>query len=189
MTPTPVTKLWYMTLKDSTNSEHPDFRQAWTEVLDFCNLRTSGEPCSAHQLWQHITFPSCVIMITGYASRQAVEDADNAYVKNGFLKRMAQFVEHKRLLVMETDVTALPIDAQYVEIDVSSSHTAKNAKLAFGPEIAVRKEVTEEAMEQGRKETGDKIFVSIKALEDMDVKQLLEPLPLMWHAMYLKKIM
>ncbi len=189
MTSDPVTKLWYMTLKDSTNADDPDFRQAWTEVLDFCNLRTSGEPSSAHELWQHIMFPNCLVMITGYPSRQAVEDADKAYAEKGFLGRTAEFVQHKRLLIIETDVTGLPIDAANVEIDVSSSNVGENAKLELGPEIVAGRKVMEEAVEQGRKEPGEKIFVSIKALEDKNVKQSVEALPLMWHTVYLKRIM
>ena len=71
-----------------------------------------------------------------------MEDADKAYVEKGFMRRMAEFGEHKRVVQMEIDVTGLKLDVEVLEIDTSSPNTAENGKLVFG------------ARDRGQKESG-----------------------------------
>lgn len=102
----PMTKLWYTNPKTPYTISTPQFRRLWTEVLDFC-FSASGSTSSGHTLWQDISSHDNLVMISGYPSYGSNQAADKAYAEDSYMKRVAEFVEYRRLLQIDMDVNAL----------------------------------------------------------------------------------
>jgi hypothetical protein len=102
----PMTKLWYTNLNPPNTISTPKFRQLWSEVLDFC-FSASGPTSSGHTLWQDISSQANLVMISGYPSYESNQAADKTYIENGYMRRMAEFLDHRRLLQIDMDVNAL----------------------------------------------------------------------------------
>ena len=174
MSQSPMTKLWYITLKPPTNTSSPPFRQLWTEVLDFVSA-ASGPESSGHHLWQDLAFPDVLVMVSGYPSLSSNLAADKAYVENGYLKRMAEFVDHGRLLQIEIDVNALPVDAEVACIETCWSED-EGQDLIEGVEI-------------GKGGAREKVWVRFSGLKSEHVKQAEREKVEGFQTVYLSKIM
>jgi hypothetical protein len=98
---TPITKIWFMRLKPSVSVSDQAFKDHWTEVLNFVN-NASGSTSAAHQLWQHISVPQCLVMISGYPSQESTDKADKEYVQR-YYNQMGELVEHMGLKELQLD--------------------------------------------------------------------------------------
>jgi hypothetical protein len=159
MSQNPMTKLWYMTLKSPTTISSQPFRHLWTEVLAFCNS-ASGLALSGHHLWQSLANPSVLVMLSGYPSQASNQAADKQYVESGFMARMAEFVEHGRLLQVERDVNSLPVDGQVLCVETLSSAQSG----LDGEEVM-------EGFELGKGGVRERICLRFRGLKDEDVTQ------------------
>ncbi|CAM6111278.1 unnamed protein product [Calypogeia fissa] len=101
----PITKIWFMKLKPSVTASDPAFKAHWTEIFEFVNTQ-SGPSSAAHQLWQHISIPQCLVMISGYPSQESTDIADREYVPR-YGKRMAEFVENLGLKELQLDAESI----------------------------------------------------------------------------------
>jgi hypothetical protein len=179
MSPNPMTKLWYITLKPPTTTiSSPRFRQLWAEVLDFVSS-ASGPVCSGHTLWQDpATNPRVLVMLSGYPSYESNQATDKVFMENGFMKRMVEFVDHGRLLQIEMDVNALPLDAEVLCIETYSST----------PSDAEGKGMIE-GVELGKDVARQKLWLSVRGLRDEDAKQIADDRTGLFQRVYLKRIM
>jgi hypothetical protein len=97
-------------------------------------------------------------MLSGYPSLASNLAADKAYVESGFMDRMAEFVEHGRLLQVDVDVNSLPLESEMLRIETYSS--------ALGGEGMV------EGVELGKGGAREKVWLGFTGLRHDDVKQI-----------------
>jgi hypothetical protein len=177
-----MTKLWYLTLKPPTTVSSPPFHQLWAEVLSFCST-ASGPISSGHTLWQDAAAraPPLLVMLSGYPRLSSNLAADKEYVASGFTSRMAQFVEHGRLLQIELDVNALPLQTEVLCIDTFTtvpSEEDEERQMVEGIEIGKG---------GGARE---KVWLRFKGFGSEDVEKLAEEERTdRFQTVYLRKIM
>ena len=181
MSSRPMTKLWYMTLKPPTTTSNAPFRQLWTEVIDFCTS-ASGPTSSGHTLWQDQASADTLVMISGYPSYESNQAADKAYVENGYASRMAEFVDHGRLLQLDVDVNTLTPAGLGPDGEVLYIETVS----------AAREEVGEgciEGVEIGKGGLREKVWLRFRGVKGGDLKKGEESKVERFHTVQLRWIM
>lgn len=101
-------------------------------------------------------------MLSGYPSLASNLAADKAYVERSFMGRMAEFVEHGRLVQMEVDVNTLPPEVEVLCIETCSS--APGDDMEDGA-------VMVEGAEIGKGPTRQKVWVRLRGRGVQDFKQ------------------
>lgn len=107
-------------------------------------------------------------MLSGYPSLESNLAADRAYVQQGFMTRMVEFVVHGRLVLVERDVNSLPLpsDAEVLRIEIfpeaSGDVSSEGEELVEGFEIG----------KGGVRER--KIWLRLKALKEEEIVVELE---------------
>lgn len=184
----PITKLWYMTLKPPTTPSALPFQQIWAEILAFVRS-ASGPVSSGHTLWQDLAHENStstsisgdttlcgqvLVMLSGYPSLESNLAADRTYVQQGFLTRMTEFVAHGRLVLVERDVNSLPlpIDAEILRIEIFSEAPGD---VSGGVGGNGEGEELVEGFEIGKGGVRErKIWLRLKALKEEEVEVELE---------------
>jgi hypothetical protein len=99
-------------------------------------------------------------MLSGYPSQASNQAADKQYVESGFMARMAEFVEHGRLLQVERDVNSLPVGGEVLYVETFSS-----------AQSGLDREELMEGVELGKGGVREKICVRFRGLKQNDVMQ------------------
>jgi hypothetical protein len=117
----PLTKLWYMKLKESTSTDSTDFKEVWAKGLDFCS-EMSGPEFAGHTLWQDEQILRYIVFISGYPSQESADASDAAAIKANMSKDILSLAEHKAIFQLAWDVSFdLPIwylKAKFLAIQV-----------------------------------------------------------------------
>ena len=121
-------------------------------------------------------------MISGYPSYESNQAADKTYVENGYLSRMAEFVDHRRLLQIAVDVNTLTPAGLGSDGEVLFIETVSGA----GDEVG---EGWIRGVEIGKGGAREKVWLRFRGVKGGDVKKGEESKAERFQTVQLKRIM
>lgn len=114
----PITKLWYMHMKDSSLSPtDAAFTQLWNDV--FAWGKQSGSSGSM-QLWQNISLPTSLVLINGWPSSATRDSAFNSPQEQEFGEKLGKHVESRGYKQIEIPVETIPLNAPILSVETFS---------------------------------------------------------------------
>jgi len=121
----PITKLWYMTLKDSSVSPtDPTFTQIWNDVFAWVKQSGSSGPI---QLWQNVSLPSSLVLINGWPSSSTRDAAFDSPQEKEFGEKLSKYVESRGYKQLSLAIDTVPLNAPLLSVETFSVAAADSA--------------------------------------------------------------
>lgn len=122
----PIAKVWLVTLNEGRSVIETAFSGVWNEII-VTTAQYATEQGAHHALYQCAEDPGLLLVLAGYPSLDSSLDTRKTGEK--LISRVMEFITHKELFLVESDVKEFPIASEKISVLFSESQPADSDSL------------------------------------------------------------